>query len=124
MHGIYSLIVDISQKKYRIPRIQSIELKKANKLKGSNEDAPIPLERENKAIKASRGREGPGWKRRGERGREKGSMIRFWWKRETGSPKGHQNEWKYVTTGGGGREGSTMYQKPERRESPRGSHLR
>jgi len=27
MHGIYSLIVDFNQKNYRIPRIQSTELK-------------------------------------------------------------------------------------------------
>jgi SH3-like domain-containing protein len=42
--------VDNSQKKYRIPRIQSIESKKVNKLKGPGEDASIPFGREKKAI--------------------------------------------------------------------------
>ena len=44
-------------KKYRIPRIQSTELKKANKLKGPSEDASIPFVREKKAI-TGRGKEG------------------------------------------------------------------
>ena len=34
---------------YRIPRIQSTELKKVSKLKGPSEDASIPLGREKKA---------------------------------------------------------------------------
>jgi hypothetical protein len=42
--------VVISQKTYRIPRIQSTELKKVNKPKGPSEDAIIPLGREKKAI--------------------------------------------------------------------------
>jgi hypothetical protein len=43
--------VYISQKKrHRIPRIQSTELKKVNKLKSPSEDASIPLGREKKAI--------------------------------------------------------------------------
>jgi len=40
--------VDISQKIYKIPRIQSREPKKANKLKGSSKNALIPLRREKK----------------------------------------------------------------------------
>ena len=41
----------ISQKKkFRIPKIQSTELKKLNKLKGPSEDASVPSEREKKAI--------------------------------------------------------------------------
>jgi hypothetical protein len=35
---------------YRIPRIQSTELKKTNKLKGLSEDDTVPLWREKKAI--------------------------------------------------------------------------
>ena len=42
--------MDISQKKYRIPRIQSTELKKVNKVKGPSEDTSILLGREKKAI--------------------------------------------------------------------------
>jgi hypothetical protein len=52
---------------YRIPRIQSTELKKVNKQKGPSEDASIPLEREKKTITGGRdlgGRgEGKGKKR-------------------------------------------------------------
>ena len=51
--------MDVKKKKYRIPKIQSIELKKFNKLKGPNEDASVPLGREKKAI--TRGREGGAW---------------------------------------------------------------
>ena len=41
--------MDISQKKkYRIPKIQSTELKKVNKLKGPSKDASVPLGREKK----------------------------------------------------------------------------
>jgi hypothetical protein len=44
--------MNISQKnkKYRIPKIQSTELKKANKLKCPSEDASVLLGREKKAI--------------------------------------------------------------------------
>ena len=34
----------------RIPKIQSTELKKVNKLKGPSEDTPVQLWREKKAI--------------------------------------------------------------------------
>ena len=58
-----------------VPRIQSTELKKANKLKGPSEDASILLGRGKKAITGER-RNGP------VRGRqqawERGSMIRYW----------------------------------------------
>ena len=40
----------ILAKKYRIPRIQSTELKKVNKLKGPSEDASILLGRGKKRI--------------------------------------------------------------------------
>jgi hypothetical protein len=48
--------VDISQKKknYRIPKIQSTELKK-DKMKCPSEDALVPLEREKKAITSGEG---------------------------------------------------------------------
>ena len=36
--------------KYRIPKIQSTEFKKVNKLKGSSEDTSVPLGREKKAT--------------------------------------------------------------------------
>jgi hypothetical protein len=41
----------------RIPKIQSTELKKINKLKGPSEDTSVPLGREKKAI--------TGWRREG-----------------------------------------------------------
>jgi hypothetical protein len=69
--------VDISQKKkkkkkYRIPRIQSTEFKKVNKLKGPNEDTSIPLGREKKAITEGWGqKEGGIWVGKGTR-RKKG----------------------------------------------------
>ena len=67
--------MDISQKKEkkksRIPKIQTTELKKINKLKGPNEDAPVPLRREKKAITRGEGRrEGGTWV---EIGQEEGS---------------------------------------------------
>jgi hypothetical protein len=47
--------VDISQKKYRIPKIHSTGLKNLNKLKCPSEDASIPLGREKKAITIGEG---------------------------------------------------------------------
>ena len=38
------------KKKYRVPKIQSTELKNVNKLKCPSEDASVPLGREKKAI--------------------------------------------------------------------------
>jgi hypothetical protein len=70
--------VDISQKQTnkqtntKIPKIESTELKKFNKLKGPSEDASVPLGREKKAITNGDRSEGPGresgWQRSGERG--------------------------------------------------------
>ena len=56
--------MDISQKKkkkkkYIIPKIQSTELKKFNKLKGPSEDTSVPLGREKKQSQV--GREGGIW---------------------------------------------------------------
>jgi hypothetical protein len=71
--------VEISQKKERkdrIHKIQSTELKKVNKQKGPSEDASVLLEREKKAI--TRGGEGGrdlGGKVDG--GRER-NMIWYW----------------------------------------------
>jgi hypothetical protein len=54
--------VDISQKKYRIPRIQYIQnSRRLKKLKGPIEDASVPLGREKKAITRERRREGGTW---------------------------------------------------------------
>ena len=55
---------------YRIPSIQSTEIKKVNKLKDLSEDASVPLGREKKAIMGGRGGERPEWGRGqgGERG--------------------------------------------------------
>jgi hypothetical protein len=51
----------IHKKKYRIPKIQSTELKKTNKLNCPNENASIPLGREKKAISSGGGVEGGNW---------------------------------------------------------------
>jgi hypothetical protein len=55
--------VDINQKKkkYRMPRIQSTELKKVNNPKGPSEDASIPIQREKKGIMEGKGKKVPGW---------------------------------------------------------------
>jgi hypothetical protein len=46
-------------KPYRIPKIQPTELKKLNKLKGTSEDASVPLGREEKAITSREGGKDP-----------------------------------------------------------------
>ena len=51
--------MDISQKKYGIPRTQPTRLKKFNKLKDLSENASIPLGKEKKAVTGGRGKEGP-----------------------------------------------------------------
>ena len=72
--------MDISKKKkkYRIPKIQSTELKKVNKLKCPSEDASVPLGREKKAITSG---EGGTWEGKwmgvgGVRG--EGNLIWYW----------------------------------------------
>jgi hypothetical protein len=47
--------MDVRKKKYRIPKIQSTELKKTNKLKGPSEVASVPPGREKKAITSGEG---------------------------------------------------------------------
>jgi hypothetical protein len=47
--------MDVRKKKYRIPKIQSTELKKVNKLKYSSEDATVPLGRKKKPITSGKG---------------------------------------------------------------------
>jgi hypothetical protein len=60
MHGMYSLIGVYEQKKKKkkdtIPKIESTELKKLNKLKCSSEEASVPFGREKKAITSWEGR--------------------------------------------------------------------
>ena len=43
------------KKNYRIPKIQSIEIKKVNKLKGPSEVTLVPLGREKKATTSGEG---------------------------------------------------------------------
>ena len=62
--------MDISQKRYRIPKIQSTELKKLNKLKCPSEDASVPLGREKKAITSGEGGRDLGGKVEGRGRRE------------------------------------------------------
>ena len=47
--------MDISPKKYRIPKIQSTEFKRLNKLKCPSEDTSVPLGREKEAITSGEG---------------------------------------------------------------------
>jgi hypothetical protein len=51
-----------THKKYRIPKIQSMELKNVNKLKCPNEDTSAPLGRKKKAITSGEGRRDVGGK--------------------------------------------------------------
>ena len=75
MDSMYSLISGYQPKKFRIPSVQSIELKKVNKLKGPREDASDPFGREKKANM------GEGKKRNlDEKGQEwnERNMSRYW----------------------------------------------
>jgi hypothetical protein len=68
------------KKKYRLPKIQSTELKKFNKLKCPSEDASVPLERGKKTI--IRGEGGTELRGKVNRGRRKwggeGNLIWYW----------------------------------------------
>ena len=50
------------EKKYRIRKIQSTELKKLNKLKCPSEDASVTVGRKKKAITSGEGGRDLGWK--------------------------------------------------------------
>ena len=67
-----------NKKKYRIPKIQSTELKKVNKLKSPSEDASVPLKREKKATTREEGRRDLRGKGDGGRGWEERNMIWYW----------------------------------------------
>jgi hypothetical protein len=68
-HAWYALTDKwILAKKYRIPRIQPIDPKKYNKLKGPSE-VSIPFKRGKEIITRGRGREGPEWERGGGKGK-------------------------------------------------------
>jgi hypothetical protein len=57
MHGMYSMIMDVSQK-YRIPMIQPTDINKINKKEGLSEDASMPLVREERHDHQIQGEEG------------------------------------------------------------------
>jgi hypothetical protein len=61
---------------YRIPKIQSTEFRKSNKLKGTSEDASVPLGKEKKAIIRQWGRDLGGKVNMGDR--EEGNLIWCW----------------------------------------------
>ena len=88
--------MDISpSQKYRIPKIQSRELRTVNKLKGPSEDTSVPLGREKKATNhKGGGKEGPVREKRGGRGEHDVLLGRR--KRE---PKSQQKELKQETSG-------------------------
>ena len=105
----------ILAKKYRIPRIQSTDLKKLNSSKGPSEDISIPLGRE----KRSQGRdmEETGWESWGRGAGRRGNVIRYWGGVQEWSPDGQQNEWKDTTSGNVRWTDSRMYQRPGRLET-------
>jgi hypothetical protein len=72
--------VDISQGvvEFRIPKIQSTELKKFNKLKCPSEDASVPLGREKKAIRSGEGGKELEEKVDGGNYGGQGNMIWYW----------------------------------------------
>jgi hypothetical protein len=61
----------------RIPRIQSIQLKKVNKMKDPSEHASISLGREKKAVTGVRSRGSEGLWRESDQGKEGGNLIRY-----------------------------------------------
>ena len=75
MNGIYSLISGYQSKKYRIPRIQSTELKKVNKWKGPSENASIPFEMEKKCNHRGQMEEGTWMGEGSERGKEERDQV-------------------------------------------------
>jgi hypothetical protein len=87
IHGMYSLISGYYLKKYRIPRIKSMEFKMVKKQKAQ---VKIPQSHLGGRRKGSEGRRDLG----GRRGEGKGNMIGYCGGRQEGSPEGQQNEWK------------------------------
>jgi hypothetical protein len=106
-----------NKQKYRIPKTQSTDLKKINKLKCPSEDTSVPLGREKKAITSGEG--GRGLRGKVDRGGE-------WWggggkpdlvlgEGKGLKPEGQQKEWKQATSGGRRLgEPSKMHQRPGR----------
>jgi hypothetical protein len=108
----------ISAKKYfRIPKIQSTELKKFNKVKCSSEDSLVLLGRE-KQSQGGRKDAYSLWERMhmewGEW--EKGNLIWYWVREKNWSPKDQQKEQKQATLGGWTLRGlggvSRIHQRP------------
>ena len=65
---------------YRIPKIQSPEFKKLNKLKCPSEDTSVPLEEKRKqsqVVKEGGIWRGWGWRQK-EWGQEKGNLTWYW----------------------------------------------
>jgi hypothetical protein len=77
MHGMNSLISGtLPAPKYRIPKIQSTELKRINKLKGPSEDSSVPLGWEKETITRWECGRDLGEKVDGEV--EEGNMMCYW----------------------------------------------
>ena len=80
MHGMYSLISGYRGERYRIPKIQSTDLKSVNKLESPSQDASVsPTWEREESNHKWRGREGTGrvsgWGREWVRER---NLIWFW----------------------------------------------
>jgi hypothetical protein len=89
------------QKKYRLPKIYSTELKKLTKLKCPDEEASVLLSREKKAITIWRegelgGKVGVGAGRRVAGGGFGGgeNLIWYWVREKDWSPECQKKEWK------------------------------
>jgi hypothetical protein len=118
IHGIYSLINGhYPPKKFWIPKLQSTELKKVNKLKCPSEDSSVSLGRR---MQSQVGREGPGRGSRwgGDWGGGEGNLIWYCVRENDWSPEVQQKEWKQpssVVRRLGGH--SRMHQRPGRWET-------
>jgi hypothetical protein len=78
MHGMYSLISGYRGERYRIPKIQSTDLKSVNKLESPSQDASVsPTWEREESNHKWRGREGPERKSKweGSRGRGEPDLV-------------------------------------------------
>jgi hypothetical protein len=106
--------VDIRQKNIcRIPKIQSTEVKKVNKLKSPIEDyASIPFDMEKKAIISGEGGRDLGGKVYGGWGRD---LVWYCVRKKDSSPGGQQKWWKQAASESMRLGGpSRIHQRPEK----------
>jgi hypothetical protein len=92
--------VDSIQKKYRIPKIQSTELKKLNKRRDQVKTLQSHMGwRRNQSLD---GREGRAWEGKwtwGGRWHLEGNTVWYWVREKDLSPEGQQKEWNQASSG-------------------------